>query len=441
MKVMVIGGGWSGCAAALSAAKQGASVTLAERTDMLLGTGLVGGIFRNNGRWTAAEEMIAMGGGDMFRAMDSEALHTGIEFPGHRHASLYSVATIEPVVRKILVDAGVSVVLETRITDVEMDGRHIRRVATDRNHGGRWFEADAFVETTGTGAFPQACNKYGNGCAMCVLRCPTFGTRVSIAAKAGVTEMVGRKGQRVGAMSGSCKLFKESLAPDLRAVLERDGVAIVPIPGKETAGSGSAKLAAKACQQYALAEFEQNVILLDTGHAKLMTSYYPLDELRAIPGFANARYEDPYAGGIGNSIRYLGMSPRDDFLKVEGVANLFCAGEKAGLLVGHTEAVATGVLAGCNAARWAGGLPLVQIPRSLCTGDAIAHVREEMQTEQGLGFKYTFSGSVYFERMKQMGLYVTDVETIRQRVAVAGLTDAFARPTAAVSQPVSAAAQ
>jgi glycine/D-amino acid oxidase-like deaminating enzyme len=57
MKVVVVGGGWSGCGAALSAAKQGAEVVLIERTDMLLGTGLVGGIMRNNGRFTAAEEL------------------------------------------------------------------------------------------------------------------------------------------------------------------------------------------------------------------------------------------------------------------------------------------------------------------------------------------------------------------------------------------------
>ena len=49
-KIVVIGGGWAGCAAALTAEKAGADVTLLERTDMLLGTGLVGGIFRNNGR-------------------------------------------------------------------------------------------------------------------------------------------------------------------------------------------------------------------------------------------------------------------------------------------------------------------------------------------------------------------------------------------------------
>jgi folate-dependent tRNA-U54 methylase TrmFO/GidA len=123
------------------------------------------------------------------------------------------------------------------------------------------------------------------------------------------------------------------------------------------------------------------------------------------------------------------------------VANLFCGGEKAGLLVGHTEAVVTGVLAGCNAARCAAGQPLVQIPTSLCTGDAISHVREEMKTELGLSYKYTFSGSVYFERMKQKGLYITDVESIRQRVAAAGLLDVFAGQPAAMPLTTSVAAQ
>ena len=39
-KIVVIGGGWAGCAAAVAAAKQGARVRLLERTDMILGTGL-----------------------------------------------------------------------------------------------------------------------------------------------------------------------------------------------------------------------------------------------------------------------------------------------------------------------------------------------------------------------------------------------------------------
>ena len=58
-KIVIIGGGWSGIAAAVRARKQGADVTVAEKTDLLLGLGNVGGIMRNNGRYTAAEENIA----------------------------------------------------------------------------------------------------------------------------------------------------------------------------------------------------------------------------------------------------------------------------------------------------------------------------------------------------------------------------------------------
>jgi 2-polyprenyl-6-methoxyphenol hydroxylase-like FAD-dependent oxidoreductase len=47
-RVVVIGGGWSGCPAGLAASKAGAEVTLLEKTDMLLGLGNVGGIMRNN---------------------------------------------------------------------------------------------------------------------------------------------------------------------------------------------------------------------------------------------------------------------------------------------------------------------------------------------------------------------------------------------------------
>ena len=69
--VVVVGGGWAGCAASIAAKKAGAQeVILLERADMLLGTGLVGGIMRNNGRFSATEEAYALGGGDLFDAVD-----------------------------------------------------------------------------------------------------------------------------------------------------------------------------------------------------------------------------------------------------------------------------------------------------------------------------------------------------------------------------------
>ncbi|HEX3031201.1 MAG TPA: FAD-dependent oxidoreductase [Bacillota bacterium] len=422
-KVVIAGGGWAGTGAAVAAVQAGAEVVVLERTDMLLGTGLVGGIMRNNGRFTATEEAIAMGLGDIFDVVDDVATHKNIDFPGHKHATLYSVAKIESAIRKMLEAKGVELRFKSRIKDVVMDGQKLTAVVLD---SGEQIEADVFVDATGSAGPYANCAKYGNGCAMCVLRCHSYGGRISLAGKAGVAEYVGKKEDgSIGAMSGSCKLLKESLSDEIRIKLNSEGVAVIPIP--EHLRKGSDMLGKKACQQYALAEFAENIILLDTDHAKLMSPYYPLDMLRQIPGFENARYEDPYSGDMGNSMRYMAMSPRDNAMHVEGVDNLFCGGEKAGPLVGHTEAAITGALAGSNAVRYALGLDLVVIPETLAIGDAIAHVKEKVQTPEGLGKKYTFSGSVYFNRMKEKGLYSTDVDAIHAKVEEAGMGRIFAR--------------
>ena len=428
-KVVIVGGGWSGSAAALAARKAGCEVVLFERADMLLGTGLVGGIMRNNGRFTATEEMMALGGGDLFAICDSHSRHKNIAFPGHKHANLYDVSTIEPAVKKLLLDAGITVHLKARVNDITVENGKMISVLASVLSDETILEVDgaAFVDASGTAGPQGNCMKYGNGCVMCVYRCPTFGPRFSIAAKAGVKEIIGEKADGTfGAMSGSCKLHKDSLSPAIREELNNTGVAVIPIPPSLQKSMES--LGQKACQQYALKEFAENVVLLDTGHAKLMTAYYPLNILRQIPGFENARFEDPYAGGIGNSMRYFGMLPRDNALQVKGLQNVFAGGEKAGLLVGHTEAIVTGTLAGHNAARIACGQAPIELPDSLAVGDAIAFVQSSMQTKSGLAKKYTFSGSVYFDHMREKGLYTTNIETVQERVEKSGLSGIFAKP-------------
>ncbi len=222
-------------------------------------------------------------------------------------------------------------------------------------------------------------------------------------------------------MSGSCKLHKASLSPELAAQLEETGVAGIPVPEALIQDH----LDIKTCQQYALRAFAENLVLLDTGHAKLMSPYFDIGRLHQIPGFENARYEDPYAGGKGNSMRFLAIAPRDNALKVKGVANLFCGGEKTGLLVGHTEAIVTGTLAGYNAVRTAQGKALLVLPRALAIGEAIAYINEQLQTDEGRSLKYTFSGSVLFEHIKALSLYTTEVSAVRARVAKLGLTGLF----------------
>ena len=420
-RVVIVGGGWAGCAAAVECRKLGADVTLLERTDMLLGTGLVGGIMRNNGRFTATEEMVCMGGGELFQMIDQNLKHKNICFPGHEHADLYNVATISPFVTRQLCAMGIQVHCKSRIVALCWK-KEKQQISGVKDQEGHIYEGDVFIDATGTAGPMNNCTKYGNGCAMCVLRCPSFGGRVSLTALAGVKEMQGKRADGfIGAMSGSCKLLKESLSPQIIKQLDEEGVAVIPIP-KELLED---HLDLKCCQQYALPQFRENLILLDTGHAKLMTPFYDLEHLRQIPGLENARYEDPYAGGKGNSMRYFAMAPRDNALHVEGVENLFCAGEKAGLLVGHTEAIVTGVLAGYNSVQYLWGKEPLVLPDTTAIGDAISYVKEEMETEEGCTKKYTFSGSVYFDRMKKKGLYTTDRQEIEKRIEQAGLTKIF----------------
>lgn len=411
-RAVVIGGGWSGIAAALGAKKAGAEVTLLEKTDMLLGLGNVGGIMRNNGRYTAAEENIALGAGELFDITDGCATHVNIDFPGHRHASLYNVIKVEPQVRRLLKEKGIDVRLVSRAVDVEMAGECIESITLA---DGEKIQGDVFIECTGSTGPMGNCLAYGNGCCMCILRCPAFGPRVSLTQKAGRNDIMGmRKDGAFGAFSGSGKLEKQSLSEEIQNKLNDTGVAIVPVPKQLI---NEKKLEVKVCQQYALEEFAENIVLLDTGYAKIMTPFFELEKLRQIPGFENARYIDPYAGGRGNSIRYLSVAQRNNAMKAEGIENMFCGGEKSGFFVGHTEAISTGSLAGHNAARLLKGLRLLELPRQIAVGDLISYANEMMETENGLMTRYTFAGAEYFARMKEKNLYTTDKQEIEKRIS------------------------
>jgi hypothetical protein len=70
-------------------------------------------------------------------------------------------------------------------------------------------------------------------------------------------------------------------------------------------------------------------------------------------------------------------------------------------------------------------MELLKLPGELAVGDAIAYVKEEMANEEGMGKKYTFSGSVYFERMKDLGLYTIDIPAIEEKVERLGLKGIF----------------
>lgn len=419
-KVVVIGGGWAGCAAAISASKAGADVVILEKTDLLIGLGNVGGIMRNNGRYTACEEAMCLGATELFKLTDENATHKNMNFPGHNHATIYNVLKIEPPVRKLIKDMGIEVRIMSRVVDVDCEGDILKAVILE---DGERIEGDSFVDTTGSSGPMGNCTKYGNGCAMCVLRCPSFGGRVSVTGRCGVEDMIGeRVNGDFGAFSGSMKLLKESLSEEIQQELNEKGFAVIPLP-KEL--RNEKKLDIKVCQQYALHEFAENIILIDTGHAKLMSPFFNLEKLRSVPGFETACIVDPYSGGKGNSIRYMAVSPRDNYMRAEKMQNLFVGGEKSGFYVGHTEAICTGSLAGHNAVRYIANKDYLQLPSSLLIGDFIRYSNEEMHKKDGAKKRFTFAGSIYFERMKELGYYTIDKDIIKKRVKDLNLLDIY----------------
>lgn len=410
-KVVVIGGGWAGCAAAISASKAGAQVVILEKTDLLIGLGNVGGIMRNNGRYTACEEAMCLGASELFTLTDENSTHKNVNFPGHNHATIYNVLKIEPPVRKLIKDMGIEVRIMSRVVDVDCDGDTLKAVILE---DGERVEGDSFVDTTGSSGPMGNCTKYGNGCAMCVLRCPSFGGRVSVTARCGVNDMIGERANGdFGAFSGSMKLLKESLSEEIQKELKDNGFAVIPLPVELR---NEKKLDIKVCQQYALHEFAENIILLDTGHAKLMSPFFDLEKLRSVPGFETACIVDPYSGGKANSIRYMAVSPRDNYMRAENMKNLFVGGEKSGFYVGHTEAICTGSLAGHNAVRYLVNMDYLKLPSSLVIGDFISYSNEEMHKKGGAKKRFTFAGSIYFNRMKELGFYTIDKEKIKKKV-------------------------
>jgi hypothetical protein len=427
-RIVVVGAGWAGLAACFAASSRGPETVLLERTDQCLGTGLVGGIMRNNGRFTAAEEAIAMGAKSVFEVADSLSRHVGLDFPGHKHASLYDTCKVEAAARRLLDSLGVQVLYETRAVNVLTEHssmcpkRIVKSILTEH---GEELSGGAFIDATGSAGPQKNCQKFGHGCAMCVLRCASFGPRVGIVGKAGGVEVVATNTLGTfGSLSGSCKILKGSLADWVSDELNENGVVLIPIPAKFKVKE---EKLIKACQQYDLPEYYENMVLLDTGEAKLMMSYFPLPKLRQIPGFEDAIYVDPYAGGRGNSVRHVSIALRNACLQVDGFENLFCCGEKSGPLVGHTEAIVTGLVAGYNAASCVRGEKMLVMPTFTAIGDFIKVTGEASRIQDHLASRYTFSGSVYFDRMNTLGLYTTDTGAIQQRVEEAGLSQIFLR--------------
>ncbi|MBM2831951.1 MAG: tRNA (uracil-5-)-methyltransferase Gid [Dehalococcoidia bacterium] len=421
-RVVIVGAGFAGCGAAVAAAKAGAEVVLLERTDFVVASGIRAGVMNNNGKLVAAEEAKALGGGDIFEALESIVLHRG-HIVDEDHAYVYNTVLVEPVVRRLLSDMGVDLRLQSRAVDVVREGGVIKAVVHSK---GESVEGDAFVDCSGDTGGVKVCNEYGGGCAMCVThRCPTFGDRVSIATKAGVPEYARHRPDGTpGTLQSAFTLHKSSLDPVLRDRLEKEGAISIPLPKEMIDHSLMYQIGGiRTARQM------ERLNLVDIGIAAkcIGNGAIPPGQLRSIPGLERAVIENPIAAGSGNKINGVSMAPREDTLRCRDFGNLFVAGVKAGPLGGITEAIVTGLVAGHNAVRAALKKTLWTLPRETTIGDFVSFTGEMMQSPQHRNRGYSMAHEAYFERMKREGLYTNDVASIHRRIRDLGLTGILAR--------------
>jgi len=94
-------------------------------------------------------------------------------------------------------------------------------------------------------------------------------------------------------------------------------------------------------------------------------------------------------------------------------------------LLGRAEAICTGSLAGNNAVRLFNGKELMVLPNETVIGDIINFSNQRFLEENDKQSRFTFAGSIYFNRMKELGLYTIDKKIIKKRIEDLGLTDIF----------------
>ena len=298
-----------------------------------------------------------------------------------------------------------------------MSGRTIKRL---KLKDGTVLEADAVVDATGGAGPISMCEKYGQGCAACIMNCFLFGNRVSIAAKAGVKEFVGQRADGTpGIYSSAVTLIKESLSPELQKKLEAEGEIQLPTP-PEYIESVYERMKMSVVGMGVTPETAKELEINYCGYVNIRKMpWLPREELVKIPGMENAMIAEPHVWWIGNAIRYMAISPKDLALKAEGVDNLFVAGEKA-KFGGLTAAFASGALAGHNAVRKAAGMKPLELPVTTAIGQAMAFSLEKQnnpKTRSGLRIT-----------AEEQELEATQAKKIHQDIIEElGLTGAFAK--------------
>ncbi|MBI2305233.1 MAG: FAD-dependent oxidoreductase [Chloroflexi bacterium] len=417
-RVVIVGGGFAGCAAAITVAKAGLEAVLIERRNALSGLGAWTGHLVT---WVPRQETKLLGGGgaELVATLESLTLHAGPALGVPDHILAFDATQTDARMERLVRQWGVQVILRRRAVDVVRKGDRVEAVIL--NDGTR-VEGDAFVDTTGKGGGMEVCEKYGQGCVVCVVQCPMWGDRVSISERAEVADVsTGREASYLGAML----LAMESLSLEVqkRIIEGVGGYSYHPLP-EEMVGMDVTRYWRRPEQPPTTTLYRSHIEFLHMPFAKIYRPNIPTDVLHQIPGFENAWHINPMAGGDGQAVQLDSIAPHDTTMRVTGLSNMFCGGVRAGRYRGFLEGVCAADLAGYNACREAQGLPIKSLPETTVIGLFFARINQgHMYCDWPPGLAASAECDIYRER----GLATTDMTKIRQRMEEAELVGMYGR--------------
>ncbi|MBI2303814.1 MAG: FAD-dependent oxidoreductase [Chloroflexi bacterium] len=411
-RVVVVGGGFSGCAAAISAKKAGVESILIERMDTLSGTGpLTGHLIQ----YIARMETKAMEGGgkDVIEGMESIAIFRQSEF-GRKISFIFDATKVEEAMRRVVERAGIPVMLRSRVVDVVQENGTVQAVVLE---DGRHIEGDAFVDATGNTGGVQICTKFGVGCVGCGQKCTIYGDRLGVSEAAGVRDLPTK-----GDYYSCIYIHPDSIAPwllrEMRA--SESGYYYYEFPEKWQ-NHDFMKYWPRP-ERPVRANLGKDKLIYLMPYVKLFVQTLPLDILRSLPGFEDAWMVHPLAA-VGNCIKTNPGAPHDLTMRVEGKENLFCCGLRAGSYSALVECIFTGDIAGHNAARTALGIKeLHSMPESTMIGFFLKYINE----------RHTLcdfpQGHAHVDpRYVELGMDTMEEEKIVQRIKDAGLLGIYGR--------------